>query len=198
VGSDAPLLSVMALAAALAGLHRFVPGLVELAVGLGGLLASLFAATDPGGAGAMIGSSGVAVVQIFGAVMLASALVRLLGSGSPREMARHLVIAVAALELSLVLARAIDETSSTAHDRFTMPAVLAALLFVITVITVRSREHGMLALGGALVAVQVVLVIGGSPFGISPVVGLVGSATFAWVASYLRSTSLVTPRPVEL
>lgn len=182
------MLAVVVLTALLAGIYRVVPGLVELVAGAGGLMMSLSDATDGRGAGIALGSGGSSVVLVFGSVMMASALIRLLGSGSSHEMARHLLVATASLELGLFALSPFGQTLAGSQDRFSQPVVLSGALLATTLIGVRSR-NGLPLLGLGLVVVEAVLVGTGSPVAANPLASLIGSLVFAWIVFLLARES---------
>jgi hypothetical protein len=130
---------------------------------------------------------------VFGSLMWLSALIRLLGSANAREMARHLLVATAALELGLFVATPVGQGITSAHDPSTVPVVLATILAVTTLIGCRARTIGFPLLGVGLVGVQGLLVASGGPCAGSPVTSLVGSVIFAGVAMYLRSNDDTDP-----
>lgn len=191
-GDATPVLAVVVLTASLAGLHRVLPGLVEVGAGSGGLLLGMFAAADDRGCGVILDEAGTGVVILYGSVMVVSAFVRLLGSGNGREMAKHLLVATAALQLSLfAVSPPIGRTMAAAPDEFRSPVLLAAVLAVVTVVGVRSRI-GFPLLGMGLVTTLGVLAVAGGDCASGAVAALVGCATFALVAR------LLTVRPGAL
>jgi hypothetical protein len=192
IGEGTPLLAMVFLTASLAGLYRVIPGLVELVAGGGGLLMSMFAAADGRGCGTVLGQGGTSAVLVFGSLMWLSAFVRLLGSANVREMARHLLVATAALELGLFAVSPIGQTVTTAQDQFTVPAVLLTILLVTTLVGVRARTNGFPLLGVGLVMVLGVLAVTGSSCAADPVVSLAGTVTFALVAMFLRGADDLT------
>ncbi|HEY3143676.1 MAG TPA: hypothetical protein VGJ86_21255 [Acidimicrobiales bacterium] len=185
LGAGAPWLAVVFLTAALAGAHWFFPGIVESTVGTCGLLASVFAAADGRACGAVLGSGGIAVIQFFGGVMLLSGLIRLLGSGNLREMGRHLLVATAALQLGLFVLSPIGQAIIPAQSQLTVPVTLLTILFLTTLVGIRSRRRGPRLLGVGLVGVLCLQAVTGSPCAVSPMVGLAASLTFAGVALIL-------------
>lgn len=185
IGEGTPVLAMVFLTASLAGLYRVIPGLVELVAGGGGLLMSMFAAADGRGCGAVLGQGGTSVILLFGSVMWLSAFVRLLGSANAREMARHLLVATAALELGLFALSPMGQTMATVPDPLTVPVLLSAILLVTTLVGVRARTIGFPLLGIGLVASQIMLAVTGGPCSGSPLVGLVGTVTFALVTLVL-------------
>jgi len=187
IGEGTPLLAMVCLTAALGGLYRVIPGLVELTVGAGGLLMSMFVAVDGRGCGALLDDGGTSVILVFGSVMWLSAFVRLLGSANAREMARHLLVATAALQLGLFAVSPSGQVVTTGEDRFTVPAVLATVLIVATVVGCRARTFGFPLLGLALVGVLSLLMVTGSPCSVSPGTSLAGSLTFALTVVFLSS-----------
>lgn len=189
IGEGTPLLAMVFLTASLAGVYWVVPGLVELVAGGGGLLMSMLAAADGRGCGDVLGQGGSSAILVFGSLMWLSAFVRLLGSASFREMARHLLVATAALELGLFALSPIGQTVTTAQDQFTVPAVLLTILLVTTLIGVRARANGFPLLGIGLVSVLSVLVVTGSPCNGNPAVSLAGTVTFALVANFLAGAN---------
>jgi hypothetical protein len=175
VAEDTPILAIVVLAVGVAALHRLTPGLVEVVGGGGGFLLSLFAAADPRGCGTGLGSRGVGVVLVYGSVMTVSAFVRLLGTANGRAMAKHLLVATGALELSLFVAGSAGRSGFGVHDEL---PVLALALFVTTLVGMHAR-HGFALLGGALLVALAALAIADVSCAIEPVGSLVGSAVFA-------------------
>ncbi|MGH9210848.1 MAG: hypothetical protein ACRD2C_09215 [Acidimicrobiales bacterium] len=189
MGDGTPLVAMVFLTASLAGVHRVIPGLVEVVAGGGGLLMSMLAAADGRGCGALLGQGGTGVVLVFGSVMWLSAFVRLLGSANPREMARHLLVATAALEIGLFTVSPAGQAVTGVRDPSTVPVLLAAILVVTTLIGCRARTNGFPLLGLGLVTVLTCLALTGSPCSGNPAVSLAGSLTFAMVSLFLTSTN---------
>jgi hypothetical protein len=194
IGDDTPLLAMVTLTATLAGLHRVIPGIVELVAGGGGLMMSVFAAADGRGCGEVLGDGGTAAILVFGSLMSLSGFVRLLGSANGREMARHLVVATAALQLGLFALSPVGQATVNTQDRFTPPAVLLGVMLVATLIGIRSRlglpgprvgsEVSPVLGVGLVLALGVLAVTGGACAG-SAGTHLAGTLTFAAVAVFL-------------
>lgn len=189
VGDGVPVLAMVVVCALLAGLYRLipggvVPGLVELLAGGGGLLMSLGAAADGQACGEALGEGGLGAVLVFGTVMSVSAFVRVLGSANGREMARHLLVATAALELSLFAVGPGGQVLIDVRDRFTVPTVLLGVMLATTWIGIRSR-HGYQVLGWGLLVALGVLALTGSPCAVHPVASLAGTLTFVAIAHFL-------------
>lgn len=180
LGPGAPIPALLALAASAACLHRLTPRLVEMTAGCGALLLSVFAAADDRSVGATLGLPGIGVVFVFGGVVTASSFVRLLGSGSLREAARHLIAGGTALELSLILLGPASGALGAPRS-----AALAALLTVGVVVGVRSPV-GFPLLGLGLLVAHGAFGASGVPALVPAHVGFLGSTTFAFVALWLR------------
>lgn len=176
VADGSPMVAMVCLAAGAAGLHRISAGLVEVVAGSGGFLLTLFAAADGW-------SYGAVVVLAYGSVMTVSAFVRLLGSGNGREMAKHLLVATAALELAVFAARSGG------------PSVEVAVLVVATVVGLRAR-FGFAILGAALLVALCWQVPADVAVAVDPVVAIVGSVTFA-LAAHLVADRKTAPLMVE-
>lgn len=181
VGDGTPLLVTLFVLAALGGLHRVLPGLVELAAGGAAVALTLFEVVDRTGCGEVLHTSGKVILVLYGSVMSTSAFVRLLGSASLREMARHLLVATAALQLSLFAVSPLGHAVAGARDRYTVPAVLLVILVVATFVGLRLR-YGLPVLGAGLVASLAVLTVTGSSCTAHPAAALLGMLTFAAVA----------------
>jgi len=186
---------VAAIAIALAVVHKVVPSLVELAAGAGGLVASLFVATERPGCGeALVGASN-GVVFAFGSVMAVSAFVALLGTGNGREGARHLLAATGALSLCLLTASPLARGVVSPDDELTRTIVLAGALLTTTVIALRSRV-GFPLLGAGLVLAQGAQALSGDPCALSPALSLVGMAAFALGGAALADHGRRRPDPL--
>lgn len=186
------VLGVAAIAVGLAIVHKVVPSLVELAAGAGGMVASLFVATERPGCGEALGGAGNGVVFAFGSVMAVAAFVRLLGTGSPHEAARYLLAATAALSLCLLTATPLASGVVSPDDELTRTIVLAGALLATTVIALRSRV-GFPLLGAGLVMAQGAQALSGDPCALSPVLSLVGMAAFALSGAALAEQSRRRP-----
>lgn len=182
VSPDARVAALTLVAILLAGIHRLVPGLVELGAGAAALVASVFAATEATGCGDVLGGAGTGVVLVYGGVMSASAFVRLLGSVNAREMARHLLVAAAVLELGLLLVSPAARDVVGAEDDLTVAMILAGALLVATLVGVRSRR-GFPLLGAGLIVTQGVHALSSNACAVSPALSLVGSLVFVAVAT---------------
>lgn len=180
---------MVCLTALLAGIFRVIPGLVEVVVGGGGLVATMFAATEASGCRGALGQGGQAVVLLFGSLMLLSAFVRLLGSGNAREMARHLLVGAAALQLGLFTASPAGQFIIGGRDTSVSPAVLAAVMVVAALVGCRDREKVFPLLGIGLVAVLSIMTLTGNPCGGNAGASLAGSVIFAVVSVHLSSTN---------
>jgi len=188
ISAQPPVLPLVALAAAAACLHKLVPWLVEVVAGAAGLVLGVFAATETSGSGSygkLLGQPGTVVVLGFGGVVMTSAFVRLLGCGSVREAAKHLVAGAAALELGLVLLSPLGRSLLHAEDETTRAIVLATLLLGCTIVAIRSRL-GFPLLGLGLLVAMGVFAVTGTAGATSPGRMVLGSVTFALVALWLH------------
>jgi hypothetical protein len=179
-GHDRSLPILVASIVLLAVIHRFVPGVVELVAGGGGLLVVLSETIDGRGAGATLGDAAVVVVVVFGSLMWVSGFVRLLGSGNPREMARHLIVAVAVLHVGLVALRPMGQTTLGAQEGMSQPVILLIVLLATTLVALRAQA-GFPMLGVGLVAAQCLLILTGVSAAVSPVTALAATAAFVGV-----------------
>jgi hypothetical protein len=186
IGADPPRPALLGLAAGAACLHRLLPWLVELSAGAGALILSVLAAADDRWVGPALGLSGVGVVFVFGGIVAATSFVRLLGSGRPREAAKHLVAGAAALELSLVLRGPVSGLLGASHGTVARTLVLASLLVTGTLVGAWS-QLGFPLLGLGLLVAHGAFAASGVPEIVPPHVGLLGSTTFAFMALWLRS-----------
>jgi hypothetical protein len=194
-GHDRSVLVLIASIVLLVGLHRFIPGAVELFAGGGGLLVILVDVIDGRGAGAGLGDVAIAAVVVFTSVMWVSGFVRLLASANSRDMARHLIVAAVALDLSLLALRPMRHTVLSAQDDMSQAAALLVILFATTVVALRARI-GVPLLGIGLVMAQGLLALTGASAALSPVTALVGTAAFAGMVLVLDGRRAV--HPVEL
>jgi hypothetical protein len=193
VGDTLPPLAIAVLAVLLAAAHHFGPALVAEIAGAGGLIAAGAATWDACDCQRMIGDIGVVVVVVFGSMFVVSSFVRLIGTASLREMSRHLLIATASIEISLFVVSP-RGTPLIDPDEVVAPAFLLAVLMVVSQIGLIDRmELGFLALGIALVPIELSLATRDTnpcgPGGWSP---FVGTVVFA-LASYHFASS----RPVH-
>ena len=190
---EVTLSTLAAITVALALLHHLLPGLVEAAVGAGGLVASTFAVTDRPGCGDLLGGPGQAVVLGFASVLAVSAFVCLLGGGGTRDAARHLLVATAALGLGVVVLHPLLEGVLGLDRGLSRSVVLVSALLAVGLVGVRARA-GLPLLGGALVAVHAAQAwqATGDPCALDPAVGLTGMLAFA-----VAGLVLATPPPDE-
>jgi hypothetical protein len=187
-GEVTPVLVVGCLAGATALVHRLAPGAVEVVAGLGALVVGVNTAAS-GDCHDLVGEWGVAVLTVFGGAMVASAMTRLLGSASIREAARHLLIAVMALELSLAVVTPVGETVDGFAASVTTAVVLAVLLLVVTLVGVRATL-GPPLLAVTLAGTQAVLAVTGGPCHGAAARAVLGTAVFTALAVYLGTRPL--------
>ncbi|HEV7758690.1 MAG TPA: hypothetical protein VGO78_06860 [Acidimicrobiales bacterium] len=181
VGEGTPVLVVGLLAVTLAGLHRAIPGVVEVAAGGASLMVTVNEVLD-GDCRRVLGPGGTAVVLGFVTAFAVSAFVRLLGSASLHEAGRHLLIATVAVELALSLLGPVVEGQGR------VLAALALLVVLLAAAALGLRAGlGIPLLGGALVAVEATLAFTDHVCGMSGAAPLVGTTVFAAVGWYLAS-----------
>lgn len=179
--------AVAFVAVVLAVLHHFLPGVVELVAGISGLVAGVVGAAK-GDCHALVGGYGVGVLVGFGGGMCVSAIVRLLGSGSIREAARHLLVAAAVLELGLSAVAPTAEAVEGFQANAGTATALAVLLAGLTLVALWARA-GLPVLGVSVLAVQVLLAASSGPCHTVAGQALVGMLVFAGVGTAIaRST----------
>jgi hypothetical protein len=194
-GPTMPTVAVGFSAVAVALVHRFVPGVIELAAGAGALVVMVNASAD-GDCHVLVGDDGVLVLMVFGGVMCTSAIVRLLGSASAREAARHLLIAVVCLELALSAVTPVADAVTSFRARTSTAAVLGVVLLILTVAGIRARA-GLPLLGAGLVAVESLLAVTGGPCHTEALRALVGTVIFTTVATWVHHYAPRRPEPDE-
>jgi hypothetical protein len=192
-GPAMPTVAVGFCAVAVALVHRFAPGVVELVAGSGALIVAVNASAD-GDCHVLVGDDGVLVLMAFGGGMCASAIVRLLGSANAREAARHLLIAVVCLELALSAVTPVADAVTSFRGRVSTAAVLGVVLLVLAVGGIRARA-GLALLGAVLVAVESLLAVTGGPCHSEALRALVGTVIFAAVATWVAHYAPRRPEP---
>lgn len=178
LGDSSPLLILPALAL-LALVHRRVPAALSLVAGSSAALVSLASA-----AGASY-DSGFAVPLLlsgYGGVVFLMAFVAAIAGRGRERVARHLVVAVAAIELALFTLSPIGKVP----DGFgPVTAVLAVL--VVATLAGMSSDLGYYVVGTALLTVVFVLAVSGSPHGHSSPGVLAGTVLFAQIGALLAA-----------
>jgi hypothetical protein len=189
-GPDLPLPALLALAVSAACLHRLMPAVVETVAGAVALVAGVLAAAEDRAFGRSLGRATTGVLLLFGGVMVVSAFVRLLGSASGREMAKHLVAAAAALEIGLLVLSPVGRSVVSPEGDVAPAAVLAVVLLTATVVGIRSR-FGFPLLGLGVLATEVVLALTGAPSVAHPGRTLLACIAFTAAALWLHDADRV-------
>lgn len=196
---DTTAIGLVAVVVGLAVLHKVVPALVELAAGGAALVLTALAATDEAACGEVLGTAGSGVVLTFAGVVSASAFVQLLGTGSGRKAARHLLAGTAALGVTLLLVDPTGRGVVRPDGGVSLAMVLSGTLLATTLIGVRSRL-GFPMLGAGLLSVQALHALSSDPCTVSPALSLLGMATFVLSGAALepggrRSPAAARPEP---
>jgi hypothetical protein len=179
LGESLPLLAVGLLAAFLAGVHRWLPGPVEVAAGATSLLVTVNEVLD-GPCREALGPGGTSVVLGFVALFYVSAFVQFVGTGRLKAAGRHLLIATVTAELALSLFGPVVEGQGR---------VLAAI--VLLVVLVAGAWAGLRAgfgvplLGAGLLGVEASLSLTEHSCGMTGWAPLIGTTAFVVAAVLL-------------
>jgi hypothetical protein len=176
LGESLPLVAVVLVAAGLAGLHRWVPGPVEVVAGATSLLVTANEVLG-GPCRAALGDAGTSVTLGFVTAFFVAAFVRFLGTGTLRPAGRYLLIATVIVELALSLAGPLVEGDGP----FLAGSVLLAVLLAGAFVGLRV-DLGVPLLGAGLLAVEASLAPTEHACGMSGWAPLVGTVAFLAVA----------------
>lgn len=179
LGESLPLLAVGALAVVLAGLHRWLPGPVEVAAGATSLLVTVNEVLD-GPCREVLGPGGTGVVMGFVTLFYVSAFLQFLGTGRLRAAGRHLLIATVAVELALSLFGPLVD----GQGRVLAAVVLSVVLVVGAAAGLRAG-FGVPLLAAGLLGVEASLALTEHSCGMSGGAPLVGTTAFVVTAFVL-------------
>jgi hypothetical protein len=179
LGESLPLLAVAFLAAALAGLHRWLPGPVEVAAGATSLLVTVNEVLD-GPCREALGPGGTGVVIAFVTLFYVSAFVQFLGTGRLKAAGRHLLIATVTVELALSLFGPVVD----GQGRVFAAVVLLVVLVAGAAVGLRAG-FGVPLLAAGLLGVEASLALTEHSCGMSGGAPLVGTAAFVAAAFVL-------------